>query len=233
MSKTKKKPVVLRCVHRHTIDEHPKCFEHGLVKQPFVDDKEYSKVTGQPWYKFPGYRVGYFDIETDGLLADFGTVLSWYIKEKGSDTFEYDVITKKELFEGNQDVRLIKSFVDAMRRYNIIVGYNSDYFDLPYMRTKALHYGIDFPGYGEVLHWDLYYTAKSKLRLSRKSLDNVCDYLNIHGKTHIDKEVWRRAKYGDPTALAYVLEHNKGDVVILEQLHNKLEFTRKWTRKSI
>lgn len=233
MSKNKKKPTVLRCVHRHTIEEHPRCFSEGLVKHEFVDDKDYAKITGQPWYRFPGYRVGYFDIETDGLQADFGTVLSWYIKEKGSDTFEYDVITKAELFKGEQDVRIVKSFVDAMRRYNILIGYFSDGFDMPYMRAKALHYGIEFPGYGDLLHWDLYYTVRSKLKISRKSLDNACDYLGIHGKTPVSKDMWRAAKYGDVTALSYVLEHNKQDVIILEQLHNKLESTRKWTRRSL
>jgi uncharacterized protein YprB with RNaseH-like and TPR domain len=69
--------------------------------------------------------------------------------------------------------------------------------------------------------------------LSRNSLDNACDYLGIKGKTPIDKNTWRAAKYGDPKALKEVLEHNKGDVVILEKLHNKLEFSRKWIRKSI
>jgi len=96
-----------------------------------------------------------------------------------------------------------------------------------------LHYGLDFPGYGDIYHFDLYYVARDKLRLTRKSLDNVCDYLKIEGKTQIDKDAWRKAKYGDPVALQEVLSHNSGDVVILEELHNKLESFRKWTRRSI
>ena len=104
---------------------------------------------------------------------------------------------------------------------------------MPYMRAKALHYDLNFPGYGEIYHWDLFYTAKSKLRLSRKSLDNVCDYLGIAGKTHLDKDIWRKAKYGDKQALDYVLTHCEEDVIILEELHNRLDFTRKWIKKSI
>ena len=104
---------------------------------------------------------------------------------------------------------------------------------MPFMRAKALHYGLDFPGYGEIYHWDLYYTVKSKLKISRKSLDNACDYLGIRGKTPIEKDTWRVAKYGDKKALDRVLHHNYQDVVILEQLHDRLDFTRKWTRTSV
>jgi DNA polymerase elongation subunit (family B) len=222
----------LRCIHRHTIEEHPSCFYKGLIKYEFKNDREWERVTGIPWYQYPGYKMGYFDIETDSLFADFGTVLSWCFKLKGGET-KKSVITKKEIFNGDYDRRLIKEFIDELKNYKIIIGYNSTNFDLPYMRAKALHYGMDFPGYGENYHWDLYYTVKSKLRLSRKSLDNACDYLNIKGKTPIDKDIWRRAKYGDAKALDKVVEHNIGDVNILEELHDKLGFTRKWIRRSI
>lgn len=222
----------LRCIHRHTIEEHPNCFSKGMVNYKFKDEKDWEKKTGKPWYTFPGYRIGYFDIETDNLQADFGTMLSWSIKEKGGDIISSSV-TKDELFDGVFDKRLVKDLIDAIREFRIIIGYNSDVFDIPFVRAKALHYDLDFPEYGDLFTWDLYYTVKSKLRLSRKSLANVCDYLNIPGKTPIDKDVWRRAKYGDPKALKEVLDHNFGDVIILEKLHNKLEFSRKWIKKSI
>lgn len=224
--------IELRCIHRHTIEEHPKCFVKGLVKGEWRDEKEWEKLTGKPWYTYPGYRIGYLDIETDGLDADFGTMLSWCIKERGGVTV-YSTITRDELFNGIVDKRLVSDLIDAMREYKILVGYNSDWFDIPYIRTKALHYNLEFPEYGEIYTWDLYYTARSKLRLSRKSLANVCDYLNIPGKTNIDKEVWRRAKYGNEKALKQVLSHNVADVVITEKLHDKLSFSRKWLRKSI
>jgi len=223
---------VLRCVHRHSIESHPQCFKKGLVKEPNLVANLWSKRTNDPWYTYPGYRIGYFDIETDNLNADFGTVLSWCIKQKGGE-IKYDVVTKEELFNGDLDRRVVNSFVEELKQYNIIIGYYSALFDGPYMRAKALHYGIPFPGYGDLYHWDLYFTVKSKLKISRKSLDNACDYLGIVGKTPIDKDFWRKAKYGDKESLDYVLDHNKGDVVILEELHDKLDFTRKWNRTSI
>lgn len=225
----------IRCIHRHTIDEHPSCFAKGLIKLPDdLTDRQWERITGIPWYQFPGYRIGYFDIEVDNLKADFGTVLSWAIKEKGGGT-AYDVITREDIFENpaSPDERITKSFVEEMYKYQIIVGYYSTKMDLPYMRTKALRYRLDFPSYGDVYHWDIYYTVRNKLQLSRNSLDNACDYLGIEGKTPLDKNIWRVAKYGDPDALKEVLIHNIGDVEILEELHDRLDFTRKWIRKSI
>lgn len=222
----------LKCIHRHTIDSHPRCFAKGLIKYDFKDDREFERLTGIPWYQYPKYKIGYLDIETDGLKADFSTMLSWAIKEKDGPV-KTDVITKKELFNGTYDKRIVQSCIDEMKKYAIIVSFNGTRFDLAFLRTKALHYGIDFPGYGELYHFDLYYTVKSKLNLSRKSLDNACDYLGIKGKTPISKDVWRKAKYGDYEALQEVLAHNVPDVEILEQLHNKLDFTKKWIRTSI
>lgn len=221
----------LRCIHRHTIKDHPSCFAKGLIK--FRDEKEFTKITGKPWYAYPGYKIGYFDIETTAdFNADWGTVLSWCIKDKGGDIHS-SVVTKKELFEGVLDKRVVEEFVHKLEEYDVIIGYYSDKFDMPFMRTKALHYGFNFPGYGDLYHWDLYYTVRSKLKLSRRSLENACAYLNIEGKTPIAKDVWMKARYGDPEALEEVLVHNKYDVIITEKLHDALEFTRKWIKRSI
>jgi uncharacterized protein YprB with RNaseH-like and TPR domain len=227
-----KKQEIIRCIHRHTLEEHPACFKKGWVNYEFKDDREWERKTGIPWFQFPGYKIGYFDIETDGLFADFGIMLTWCLKEKDGKIY-HDEVTKKELFDGEGDKRIVQSLLDRMKDYKIIVGYNSDRFDVPFLRARALRHGLEFPSYGEIYTWDLYWTARSKLRITRKSLDNVCDFLGIKGKTPIDKDVWRKAKYGDPKSLKTVLEHNKGDVIILEELHNRIEFTRKWIRRSV
>lgn len=221
----KRKPKPILCEHSHTIEDHPKCFSEGKV----IDRRKDKTL---PWYNEDGMRIGYLDIESDGLKADFSTMLTWCVKEKGGSV-AFDKVTKKELFDGKSDKRIVESLVYEMRKYKIIIGYFSTGFDIPFVRTKALHYGLDFPSYGELYHWDLYYTVKSKLNLSRKSLDNACDYLGIKGKTPIDKDVWRKAKYGDPSALEEVLQHNVGDVNITELLHDKISFTRKWIKSSI
>lgn len=222
----------LRCIHRHTIKEHPSCFVKGLVE--YKNEKDFSKETKLPWWMYPEYKIGFLDIESDGLKSDFSTMLTWAIKEKGGKS-TFDIITKKELFEleDSADRRLVESIVREMSKYRIIVTYFGLGFDIPFLRTKALHYDIPFPDYGEIYSFDLYFLVRSKLNLSRKSLENVCDYLNIDGKTPLDKTTWRKAKYGNKEALKKVLEHNISDCEISEMLYNKLINQSRWTRRSI
>ena len=496
-----KKTKEIKCIHRHTIDSHPKCFAKGMVK--WASEKQFVKETGQPWYLFPGNKMGFLDIESDGLKADFSTMLSWCIKDRDGG-YTYDVINRDDLFNGTFDKKLVESLIKKMSEYKILVTYygcvtpghkilksdltwvdvetlkqgdellgfeeeakpnyrtrqytkstvknnipmikevfeiklsngellratedhpwlvqlgggrrgdktgywvwrtteqlkenmcfpknpvymtkmldvweednsyesgyiagffdgegcvsqslrknrkNNHYnlqicasqnsvsnkdivdrvnayldrlnfshtniyydpgsvnqlyinivgglserlkfmgmtglvkkcktdleklgritncrkvqvisieslgnqvvcgletssktyivngygshntgFDIPYIRTKALHYEMDFPSYGEIYNLDLFYMVKSKLCLSSKSLANVCDYLHIVGKTPLDKEIWRKAKYGDPVALKEVLVHNMEDTKISEELYNKMLSFRKTIHTSI
>ncbi len=227
---------LVRCIHRHTKDEHPACFFEGLV----IDKRAEPEKDKEPWYMLPGLKIGYLDIESDGLKADWATMLTWCIKQKAGSV-ACGSITKEELFDGTQDRRIIKLLIDEMKKYDILVTYYGTNFDIPFIRTKALRYGIDFPHYEfdgkklvhEVSHFDLFYLVKSKLLLSRSSLDNTCDYLGIKGKTQISKDAWRLAKYGDPDALREVLKHNIGDVKILEELHDRLSVFSKFTKRSV
>jgi uncharacterized protein YprB with RNaseH-like and TPR domain len=160
-------------------------------------------------------------------------MLTWAVKERGGEV-SYDVVTKDDLFSGVYDKRIVASLIKKLQEFDIIVGYYSKRFDIPFVRAKALHYNLDFPMYDELYHWDLYDSVKSKLGcLSRRSLDAACDYLGISGKVNLDKNVWRVAKYGDKAALKEVLRHNISDVTITEMLFNKLEFSRKWIKSTV
>jgi uncharacterized protein YprB with RNaseH-like and TPR domain len=215
----------VRCIHRHTVEEHPACFAQGKV----IDNRKDKKV---PWYQEPGMTIGYLDIETDNLKANFGQMLTWCLKEKGGDTL-YSVITRNEILKYKMDKRIVEELVEAMRKFKIIVSYYGTRFDLPFIRSRALYHGLDFPEYGEIFHWDLYYTTRNKLCLHRNTLDTATHFLGIDGKSHIDWKVWQKAKYGDAESLQEVLGHNIGDVEILELLHEKLHPFAKWTKKSV
>jgi len=222
----------LRCRHRHNIEEHPNCFALGEIDEKQLD--KIAKGKGLQWFQMVQYKMGYLDIETTGLDADFSTILTWSIKEKDGKVV-FDCITKKELFDNGNEKRILESLLKEMKKYKILVGYYSGsmHFDIPYIRTKMLRYNLDFPEYGSIYHFDLYNVVKSRLKLSRSSLDNVCNYLGINGKTKFDKDWWRKAHWGDPEALKYVLLHNIGDVEITEKLHNRLVTFRRWTKTSI
>lgn len=230
----------LRCIHRHTFDEHPNCFFNGLVKSESL------------WFNKLGLKVGYLDIETSSLEADIGFMLSWAIKDRGG-AVHLDCIDKNAIFSYQFDKNLVKTLLTKLEEYDIIVTYYGTVFDIPFINSRALYYGLEpVTNYytqitykenkkGDVVqkekivpkfyHWDLYYTVRNKLALSRSSLENVTQFFDIDGKTKLDKKILLKARYGDEESLKYILHHNKQDVIILERLHNRLLKLQKWTKK--
>lgn len=213
--KTKKfvEPVDFRCQHRHDGLEHRACY----VKH--VTDLGTA-------------RIGYLDIETSNLDANFGMIYSWCIKEAKGDIIS-DVLTKEDWKHFPYDQRTVKSLIKAMEQFDVIYTYNGCRFDIPFIRTRALMIGVDFPVYKQITHQDLYFAVRSRLKLNYNSLENACRALGIKGKTRIDNEFWIRATSGDTKALKYILDHNKGDVIILEAIHEKLKPYIRFTNRSI
>jgi len=177
-------------------------------------------------------RVGYLDIETSQLVADFGICYSWCIKEAGKEHYEQSTITRQELLDGTLDKRVIEELVDAMRHYTLLYTYYGSRFDVPFVRTRALMHEIPFIPRGEIEHRDLYYLARRVLRVHSNRLENVCAVLGIKGKTRIEQRYWILANTGEPEAIRYIAEHNRADVTILEKVHERLaEFEaqqRRW-----
>jgi uncharacterized protein YprB with RNaseH-like and TPR domain len=184
-------------------------------------------------------RVGYLDIEASNLNADFGIMLSWYIKTRGKNEYKYAVITKKELFSYQFDKRIVKELLEAIREYDVLyVHWGKDRrYDIPFIRTRALvnHHEDLLPEYMEKFIMDTWDTARAKLKLSRNSLQRIAETLGVKNvlKTPVTGEQWVRAMYGDPKALEYVRIHNKHDVQILERVHKRLQKVEKKTYMSM
>ena len=291
----------IRCIHRHTIKMHPNCFRLGRVLQ--VKDEvmkkklrteltpvKYRKINVgvTPWYQHPGTRIGYFDIETSNFTANNGHLLSWAIKEKGKNKIVHEEVIRKELLEGTFDLRILKTCLTELRKYDIIVTYYGTRFDIPFIRTRAEYWYqrkrrekkellvglsrsalvasfqrylpddrkvptrttkldlvealldrdeelglLEFPEYGSIVHFDLYYLVRAKFRFHRNSLGMVTEFFGIKGKTHLTPEQWMNVRLADVKVMKILKEHNLEDVKILEKLHEIASPYRKWNRRSI
>jgi uncharacterized protein YprB with RNaseH-like and TPR domain len=208
----------LRCIHRHTIETHPNCFRKGLIKR-------------EDWWH--DKRIGYFDIEASNLDANWGFVLSWCIKYRDEDKIVSDIISQEEIYNMTFDKRVMKTLIEELENVDILVTYYGTGFDIPYIRTRALLWDYEFPEFGSIYHWDLYYKVRSKLKLSSNSLGSATKFFGIEGKTHLSPDWFMKAKYGHKKALKELLHHNEEDVLILQRLHDKLWKHSKWIRKSI
>jgi uncharacterized protein YprB with RNaseH-like and TPR domain len=173
-----------------------------------------------------------FDIETSDLAANRGFMMSWSVRYLDGREV-HDCITKKEIFDGVFDRRIVNSLVEELKKIDVIIGYYSSGFDLPFLRTRAMHWDIEFFSPNVLRTIDLYFVVKFKMKLTRNSLDAATHFLGIDGKTHLDINVWLKASYGDAESLREVLMHNIADTEITLNLYNKLKDLVKFTKKTI
>lgn len=179
-------------------------------------------------------RIGFIDIEATNLKADFGIVISYCIKDSDSRKIDFDCITKKDLADGVLDKRVLQSFLEDIQKYDKVVHHFGQYFDLPFLRTRCLQVGLDFPEYGALKSQDTWKMAKNTLCLSSNRLENISRIIiGKTNKTRINGDIWLKALQGDKKSLDYILDHNKKDVIDLEKIYNKLKKFQPKSNRSI
>ena len=157
-------------------------------------------------------RIGIFDIETTGLLANWGIMASWCILDHDTGEIVEDLITRREIRD-RRDHRIVKSATEEIKRYDRIMTWYGTRFDIPFVRTKAIKMGYDFPKYRDLYHTDLLYISRSKLRLHSNRLEAVCEYFEIPAKHHkMTPKLNNDLQAGKQYALDDVLEHCREDV---------------------
>jgi uncharacterized protein YprB with RNaseH-like and TPR domain len=168
-------------------------------------------------------KILIWDIESSHLKADWATVLCIGWKWYGNHAMHVPSLMdypgwKRDVTD---DRKLIKTFHDVMMEAEMLVTYFGKGFDIKIMQSKFLEYGL--PVLPNIPHVDLFYTVKSNMTLTRKSMDNVAHYLNLDAeKTHLSGTIWKRAMAGHVESMRYVIKHCRADVLVLEELYTRL-----------
>ena len=169
--------------------------------------------------------VGFLDIESTSLNASFGYTLSYCFKEEDGPIYEY-VVKPEHIRDGEFDLHLIKHFSKTCQRFDRwVVHWGKDgRHDIPFLRTRAIKHGVPFPEYQEHYVTDTWDMAKRKLNLHSRRLEAICDFLEVPAKGHrLNPDIWQRAQMGDQEALAWILEHNREDVISTEAVWKRLK----------
>lgn len=200
-----------RCKHGHTYLEHWKCYLKEKPKQSPIEDEQ--------------ERVGFFDIESE-LEAEWSYMFSYGILCNDTGKVYGRVLTPKEILSGKRDGELCKELMQDFKNFDRLVVYygksSARRHDLPYVRTRCLKYGLDFPKYRDMWVTDLYDIVKAKMKLTRNRMVNACRVMGIEGKNYpVNPDIWQDAKIGDKKALEYIWKHN------VEDLHSTREL---WLR---
>lgn len=173
-------------------------------------------------------HVGYFDIEATDLDAEFGTMICWCIKDGRSDRIDSACITRKEATDKHKlDKRIIGEFWRAVDKYDLLFVHwgKNRRFDFPFCRTRAIYWGLQglLPERGTKFMSDTYDTARNKLKLKRNRLDNIAKFIQAKdSKTYLDPIIWSHARFGDQSSLDYIFEHCRADVLVLEQVRERI-----------
>ena len=221
----------LTCQHRHTIDDHPRCFikegKYILPKQLVLGDKPLQ------WYHKENAKIGFLDIETSDLKADAGWMVTWALKERGKKEVVVDAITHKDVMNRTFDKELLARLLEEMKQYDVIVTYFGSVFDLPFILTRGKYWKLPYFHREELHQIDMFFQLRGKLATSRKSLKVITQFFDIAGKTNLDFKYWKLASIGLEPELSELKEHNRQDILILEKLFDEFEDYCKFTKRSI
>lgn len=102
-----------------------------------------------------------------------------------------------------------------------VLHFNGKSFDVPHLNREFVEAGIRPPSpYKQI---DLMLAAKKAFRFPSNKLQYISTQLGLEGKVqHAGHALWIACMNGDPKAWAQMRKYNRQDVVLLEQLHEKL-----------
>lgn len=183
-------------------------------------------------------KIGYFDIETTNLDADFGFIISYCILvrdvQTGKTEMRQGIINRKDIDSSlrarhtNFDGRILQKWLKDIEDLDLLVGH---YFngwnkmDMPFVRARLVINKIEgLPSYRNKRFADTWKMAHLLYKISGYSLDKVGTMFGLAGvKTRVDGATWNLAKFGDKKALTYILDHNEKDVYLTYKVHRQLE----------
>jgi len=156
-----------------------------------------------------------FDIESTNLDANFGEMLAACILPLNPDG------EVKIYRDTKSDEKIVQEVRDELANYDYVVTYYGTGFDIPFLQTRLINY--DLEPLREIRHVDMYYTARTVLKLHSNRLAVVSELLfGKNKKTNISFERWNRAMRGDEEAMDYIVEHCVKDVEVLRDVFYEL-----------
>lgn len=167
-----------------------------------------------------------FDIEASNLSADFGIVLSAGFKEVGKGKPE--VLNILDYRDSSGDLikaerRLLKDISAKLLEGDVWLTHYGTWYDIPFINTRLIYHRLPVlpPNYAHIDTWKV---SRNRLKLRNNRLITLQEHLGtFEEKNAIRPEQWLRALGGHKPSMAYIVEHNRRDVVVLEEVYEILK----------
>jgi uncharacterized protein YprB with RNaseH-like and TPR domain len=183
--------------------------------------------------------IGYLDIESSGLTADFDIMLSYAVLVRNTQNcktkMKYGVVNRNDfetaVKKKNADLidkRIVTDLVEDITDIDLLIGHwfiGKHRHDIPFIRTRCVMNQVPgFPHYKKVRYGDTQKWGSTLYRLHNNGLDSIANMFGVHThKTRLEPRIWKNACIGVKDALDYVLDHNIKDAKITHQIHKGME----------
>lgn len=180
-------------------------------------------------------RILFWDIETSHNIMAVFELFNKYRLPFDNILQERVILCASWRWEGSKKIHSIKvnykrpfddlDVVDVLRSVigsaDAIVHHHGDEFDLKMLTARMAHYKMDpLP---PIITIDTKKIASRKFRFNSNRLDYLGAFLGVGRKIHTDKGLWLDVIRSVPGALDKMVRYNKGDVVLLQKVYNRLK----------
>jgi hypothetical protein len=148
-------------------------------------------------------------------LQESTRMISFAAKWKGSKK----VYFYSEFHSGQR--AMLTAAHELLSEADVVVTYNGKGYDIPNLNREFVLAKMVPPA--PFMHVDLLQTIRRKFRFASTKLAHVTKQLGLNTKVENGGHMlWVRCMAGDPKAWAIMRRYNRQDVVILEELHDRV-----------
>lgn len=208
-------------------------YEFGLIKE-LRKSKEEVKSSEPKAITFKPIRRLFFDIETRPMeVYTFEVGKKIFIPYQNIKTpwsiicicykWEHEDEVHYLTWDKNQsDKEMLFDFIKIANTADVLVGHNSDQFDIKRIRTRCIYHRIPmFPKYRS---FDTFTKSRSGFSFDSNSLNFIGGYLGLGEKMHHEgMPLWIKCVNGDKEALDTMVTYCMRDVVLLQDVYEVLE----------
>jgi hypothetical protein len=174
-------------------------------------DLETAPSLGWTWKK---WQTDIIDFDKDWYILSFA--YKW-LGEKATHVFGLNDFPNYESDKEN-DKQLVDKLWNLFNEADIIIGHNSDNFDIKKANTRFISHGMQPPRPYKT--FDTLKIARSIFKFDSNKLDELGRYLGIGRKLpHTGFHLWRGCMAGDSESWRIMKKYNKQDVILLEKVY--------------
>ena len=145
-----------------------------------------------------------------------GYLLSFAYKFKGDKVRAYSLAD----FKGDKK-KLVEKLHEVLNQADVLIAHSGKYFDFKWANRAFITYGLKPPTPAKTI--DTLAIARSKFNFHSNHLTDLGKLFKIGQKTETGGfKLWKACMAGDKKAFKKMVEYNKNDVILLEQVYERL-----------